>query len=98
MCSGLKWTRTHRAPIAPLKAASKGTVFVAMPGPDALPDEPCDAFALEPWRLFSAMRRVGAPGRCDSHLQARNTRNERRQVVLIEIRYPPQDMEADWGN
>ena len=54
---------THRAPIAPLKAASKGTIAVVIPGPDALADEPCDAFALELWRLFSTMRCVmgGAP-------------------------------------
>lgn len=53
---------THRAPIAPLKAASKGTIAVVIPGPDALADEPCDAFALELWRLFSAMRRVMGGG------------------------------------
>ena len=41
---------THRAPIAPLNAASWGTMLVAIPGPEA--------FALEFWRLFSAMQRV----------------------------------------
>jgi hypothetical protein len=45
---------THRAPIAPLNAASKGTI-AAMPEPDALPDDFCaDAFT-ELWRLFSAI-------------------------------------------
>lgn len=41
---------THRAPIAPLKAASIGTMPVAIEGPEA--------FAPELWRLFSAIQRV----------------------------------------
>jgi hypothetical protein len=45
---------THRAPIAPLNAASRGTI-AAMLEPDALPDDFCaDAFT-ELWRLFSAI-------------------------------------------
>lgn len=55
-----KKQNTHRAPIAPLSAASKGTMSAAMSFADGLADPCVGGFTPTLWRLFSAIDDLSA--------------------------------------